>query len=244
MVHRVFGVLWVDSCGELWRQHPLSPWLMPGAAATTALLTRRDPLRKAKGYGGGLTVCFPGRQCRQHCGQQHAARHQTGVPSGAACRRIPRRIGGMRWRAHRPECSACWLITRWTWSKCACKVSADALRSLCGSGRARRAASDTTDNGNGQQQGDCSRAAKRLAARPYVSARGGGGKSESHHGDLGRVCYAAVQDGHNPHAPLYRGFIHALKTIARDEVCEPAPAEHMLGFQGWRHHQPAPSRVR
>lgn len=49
-------------------------------------------------------------------------------------------------------------------------------------------------------------------------------------GDLGRVCCAAVQDGHNPHAPLYRGFVHALKTIARDEVRQPRRGKHMLGF--------------
>jgi hypothetical protein len=37
-----------------------------------------------------------------------------------------------------------------------------------------------------------------------------------------------VQDGHNPSAPLYRGFVHALKTIAREEVCvDPRP---QLGF--------------
>jgi hypothetical protein len=135
------------------------------------------------------------------------------------CVRMPRsRIGDMRWRAHQPVCLVYWLTTRWTWSKCACKVSVDALRSLCGSGRARRGASDTTDNGNGQQQGDCHHAARGLTDRPYASAC----EEWSLTVGIWGVCYTAVQDGHNPHAPMYRGFVHALKTIARDEVREPA----------------------
>ena len=70
-----------------------------------------------------------------------------------------------------------------------------------------------------------------MHARPQLCAFGDGltvrAAADLSSRDLGGGA-ATVQDGHNPSAPLYRGFVHALKTIAREEVCvDPRP---QLGF--------------
>jgi hypothetical protein len=85
----------------------------------------------------GLTGCSHGRQS-QHWQKQQVASSAHALCKRDACKTTERKracphakvrgLGSMRWRARRPACSACWPTTRWTWSRCVCKVLAFSTR--------------------------------------------------------------------------------------------------------------------